>query len=714
MSESVQEPRAIDLLHLAARVAIGVVKRKGLLALGLLLSAAFALVCAPRFPRTYQSDATLQLRKSLVTATSENAGLEPAETDGKITEDYREVQTELLQSELLHSRVAERLLEAGWPTPESWRETLSRSLSELRRDVPEPSAAQRLAALTRTIGESTQVARPLKSPIVVIRFRHEDPERAQQALAVMIEEYEACLGGLYDVSAPLRAAREQVELAEVEHETALAAFEAFQRENSLFDPEQALESTSAELVELGKLLAQRRAEHEAASERLASMEGSLGQMEPFFDSEPARVENKNRATLLNLLEVARRRLIESPFAEGTPEHALLSEPVVQLEGELANEPAFVVAENPRSPNTGYLHFQTLLGDARAAVPAAQAALAAVEARAKELRGEQDRIGTLRAEFERRSDGVALSRRRLDDAREQEHRIARVQTMSAAEQLWSVRVIESPTVPTRPSSLGWKVTVLLLFAAGAVLALGAVAVLGWRDPVVSSTLDLRACLGEGPLLAMPDVRRRRELREILRRVGSSEAAVVPPVTDELLLYRSLGAAARFLESRLDELVRSLLADRAQSGRGLAFAVCGVHAGAGASTIAANLALRLARRGDGPVLLVRRSPRASGNVGATRALPGVDGLELGIGAALELESLLASHAYVVIDGEPALDSDVDLALYRNVDACLLVARCDVTHKTVLAEAARTLLGVVGGRVGVVLNGLRYHLPPGLNLA
>ena len=714
MSGAEQENQAIDLRHLAARVAIGIVKRKGLLALGLLASAALALLAAPHVPRSYQSEATLQLRKSLATATSENAGLEPAETDGKITEDYREVQTELLQSELLHARVARRLLDSGWAAPEGWRESLSRSLSELRRDVPEPSPAQRLAALTRSVTESTSVARPLKSPIVAIRFRHEDPERARQALAFLIEEYEACLSGLYDVSAPLQAARSRAGLEATEHETALASFEAFQREHSLFDPAQALESSSAELVELGKLLAQRRAEHEAASERLASMEGSLVAMEPFFDSEPARVENKNRATLLNLLEVARRRLIESPFAEGTPEHALLSEPVVQLEEELAGEPAFVVAENPRSPNSGYLHFQTLLEDARAAVPAAQAALAAVEARAVELRSEQERIGTLRAEFERQSDALALARRRLDDAREQEHRIARVQAMSAAEQLWSVRVIEAPTVPTRPSSLGWKISVLLLFAVGAVLALFGVAVLGWRDPVVSSTLDLRACLGEGPLLAMPDVRRRRELREILRRVGSSEAAVVPPVTDELLLYRSLGAAARFLESRLDELVRSLLADRARSGRGLAFAVCGVHAGAGASTIAANLALRLARRGDGSVLLVRRSSRAAGSASATRALPGVDGLEHGPGAPLELESLLSSHAYVVIDGEPALDSDFDLALYRDVDACLLVARCDVTHKAVLAEAARTLLGVVGGRVGVVLNGLRYHLPPGLNLA
>ena len=64
MSGAEQENQAIDLRHLAARVAIGIVKRKGLLALGLLASAALALLAAPHVPRSYQSEATLQLRRA--------------------------------------------------------------------------------------------------------------------------------------------------------------------------------------------------------------------------------------------------------------------------------------------------------------------------------------------------------------------------------------------------------------------------------------------------------------------------------------------------------------------------------------------------------------------------------------------------------------------------------------------------------------------------
>lgn len=699
-----------DLRALATRLGVGVAKRRRLLIVFTALAAALALLIAPRLPRSYESEAVLQLRKSLTTATSENAGLQPAETDGKITEDYREVQTELLQSELLHRAVAERLLARGEQVEPGVREQLSRWISSLRREVAAVSREQMLDNLTASIADATRVQRPLKSPIVALRHESPDPRRAQEVLEVLLEEYERCLHGLYDVAAPLAAAREQARTAQEAYELELAAFERFQVENALFDPASQLEAANAELVELGKLLAQRSSETRAAHERAQSMENSLAQMAPQFESQPTRIENKSRTTLLNLLESARRKLIESPFAEGAPEYALLLEPVAALERELAAEPALVVAPNPPAPNTGYLHFQSLLGEARAAAPAAAAALDAIEARMAEQNARMERIGALRAEFERRRDALAQLRVVLDQRREQEQRIASVQAMNEAGQLWSLRVIQAPTLPVRPKSVGWKLLFVLLSLAGALAGLAAVALLGWIDPKVSSAVEVRACVGEQPVLALPDYTGRRELREVLRRIGRSEAPPAAARDDGPRLYSSLGAAARFFESRLDQLVASLLEQAGPQRGSLMFAVCGAHAGAGASTLAANLALRLARRAEGRVLLVRVDPALSGPR-VDGALPGVDGHDLANGAADSLEQLARGYAFVVVDGAPVLESDRALEFYRNCDACLLVARCDVTDKAVLNEAAQALLAVVRGRVGVVLNGLRFHLPPTL---
>lgn len=180
----------------------------------------------------------------------------------------------------------------------------------------------------------------------------------------------------------------------------------------------------------------------------------------------------------------------------------------------------------------------------------------------------------------------------------------------------------------------------------------------------------------------------------------------------------------------------------SGHGARIGVCACHAGAGATTVALNLALMLHERTGNPVALVEadlRSPSlarmasrpsgwgvrgfATGCAGATDAMQRIVGQEgvwmmLGekvdvpapiLGAtASRLHLLTDLYPYVVVDLPPVLEYPDVVSMGRGIDGVLLVLEAERTRWQV-ARAAKDRLASVGiPLLGAVLNKRPRYIP------
>jgi uncharacterized protein involved in exopolysaccharide biosynthesis len=698
-----QEPaKTSSARALIERVLVALMKRRLGLVLAFALAGVVAFLVAPHLPLTWVSEGVLQLRKSLATATSENAGMEAAETDGKITEDYREVQTELLQSELLHRAVATRMYEEGIAAPVS----LKGKLVNLFGTEEPASREEAIDQLTQTVASLFSAKRPLKSPIVSLAAKHSDAVTARRLLQILVEEYAKALQELYDVDPILTAARAQAEAAAAAFQAALLRRDALTERAGVHDPIAQLAVERGALAEFEKQLALREASRAETAERAARLSNGGMELPPEFPSEPTRIENKQRVALLNLLEAARRRLIDSPFVEGSAEYTALLDPVRKLEAELETQPPFLVEINPPLPNTAWAHFQTEVSKFQADARAEESAARSLAARVAEQRERVALLESAAADYERLQREVEHLEEVAKDKRTTEYRVQRVRDMQSAAQLWSYRMIQEPTLPTRPQSPGRRMALLMLFVTGCFLALAITLAAGLLDPSIASAVEVERCTGSAPLACVPDLRSRRSLRSV-----ASTVSAKPPrpwtTGSGPALFGTLGVVGRLVDTRLDRMLSDAI-ETTDDGSPCVLVICAPHAGAGTSTLAANLAARLLRRGDGMVRIVHVTDSV---VPRPEPPDGVESCTIPPTSQAVRALPIAGARYVIVDAPPVLESESTLDLCTQATACLLVARGDVTRKSALREAAAQVVAVAHGKVGVVLNALDLRLPAAL---
>lgn len=694
---AVNEGSSGALQALALRLAVGLAKRRALLAVMFAVAAGVALLIAPQLPRSFESEAVLQLRKSLATAVNENAGLDPTEADGKITEDYREVQTELLASGELREAVAVRMIEEGIDPGVGVLPWLIGTLSGGDDSIEAPTARELADGLNSALG----VRRLPKAPVVSLTARAGTADDARRVLEILVEEYQLALERLYDVEPVLASATDELEGARARLEAARSALDTFRSETGLVDPGKQVEIERTHLTVLERQLAAADADYRAALRLSSVLERERVGLPQGFESEPTRIENKKRVALLDLLEAARRRIIESPFVEGSPEYEALAAPVDELLAELESEPVFHLEENPDLPNTAWATFETRVREARAEAAGAQARfeelLEAAAAARVAIANLDGGVGV----FERLSAGVEESERAFEERREQVLRLERVAAMHAADRLWSFRLIQPPSQPLRPSGLGTKVALVLIFAAGAALALAITLFASFVDGRVASAADISLVTGSKPLTSLPDWGSSAMRKRLVDRIGLRKRQRVHAV--EGSMFEDFGELGRALESRIDGLVGGLIEGDDQTA-GQLVVVCAAHRGAGVSTIAANLATRLSRRLGEDVGLVRCEDAA-----APRPLrSSVDVFEMRGDEIRARDARLVGTRFTVVDAPPLFESAGAVDLCAAADSVLLVVRGEATTRAALDEAVSALQPVVRGRIGVVLNRLVARLP------
>ncbi|MHC4377644.1 MAG: hypothetical protein ACYS26_13665 [Planctomycetota bacterium] len=217
-------------------------KRKAFLAGLWIASGILAVWVLPQLPKSYTSNATVQLRKSLETVAAEDVGLKPTEAAGQITEDYRDVQMGILTSEQLLRSVASDLV----ATEPEGSPGLRARLRSLVLDVLSSGSQEayvdeqvlqrkRIEDLARAVRGGLGVSRGYKSPRVQLSFKHADAGRAQEILEVLIAHYERQVGELYDMGPALERAEELYSEALQEWELISRELQQFRAEHEIAD-----------------------------------------------------------------------------------------------------------------------------------------------------------------------------------------------------------------------------------------------------------------------------------------------------------------------------------------------------------------------------------------------------------------------------------------------------------------------------------------------
>ncbi len=302
--------------------------------------------------------------------------------------------------------------------------------------------------------------------------------------------------------------------------------------------------------------------------------------------------------------------------------------------------------------------------------------------------------------------------------------ARIDRALEQEKFSNIAIVQSATYPVEPEPANRTLKLGLALVLGLCGGIGLAFIAEYFDTSLRRPEDVEARLEVPTLVSIPHVEE-----------GRVSLAKTESVTNE-------GGPSSFLGSHYDVLrERVLMAVNGSGQRPRLLAVTSAHAGEGVSTVAANLAITLARHGDQRVLFVDMNlgrPAANSIFGIQRG-PGVaeilvDGegntatveqnlyvlpagqAETGRGADLmsqRFDHLLdivrdKDYAYVVFDVPSVSEGTTTARLAGLMDGIILVTEAERVRWEVALRAKHLLTEAKGNLLGVVLNKRRYYVP------
>lgn len=433
-------------------------------------------------PPEYVSQMTLIVRRERVDPiVSGEQQTQTTEVDVSESELLSEV--ELLTSQELLATVA---LNTGLHKPDSFSD-------------PEAEARARARAVRRLRGQLS-VAPIRRTTMIRVRYTADDPQTAARVLDELSQRY---LDKHLAVHRPLESQEffgEQVARAHEELMEAQERLTDFARREQVVAPEQERTAVLQQLATFEAMLQQARAEAADAERRLAAVQGQLG-LTP--GRQITAVRTANGALLAQLhqrvLEMELQR--EELLRKFTPQYPA----VVQLEAQLMHtRDTLALAEMApiMDETTDQNPTHQWLRNEEARIRAERAALGArigsIQASVAEYQGRARRLNQQTVDqFEllrdlKSAEGATL----LYEQKEEE---ARISDALDRMRIANVKVVDPPTVPVSASGTTRSLVLLVGFAAGLLLSLGAAYALDWLNPVMYTAADVQSAL-DLPVLA----------------------------------------------------------------------------------------------------------------------------------------------------------------------------------------------------------------------
>jgi len=675
--------------------------------------------------------------KVFVQVGRESVTLDPTVTLGGATLDPRNTRENELNSELEVARgetlrrVVVGQLGAGpilgrgdGPTapPGLLARTQAAIVATLKRVLPSEGGPELTEAdlATLQLAEGLEVRLVLDSSVIKIGYEARSPAVARDVVAAYTEAYLARHLEVHGTPGSLEYLRAEHERLRRELAEAEAAREELRERAGVYALDEQRRSLVERLGARDNELASAAAEVAAGEAQVRAMRAGLesGAFPPMVVLEDVTRQSNALYDYLRQ-ELARLRIQERALLEThAPESRQLKsvqDQVTLAESLLANESS-ERTEVTRGASSTRAQAELAVLQAEGLMAAQRARAEVINGRRLDLQAELDRMTAAELELAQRAREIVTLERAVSEA------AARRVTAEADEELrrlniTNLRVLEPASLPLRRTGMGKKVALSIGFVLALVGALAAGFVREFLDQSLSSTGELRARVGL-PLLG------------------------AVPFSFALWRFRRVALTSR----REFASVRDHLPE-SPTKQARVLAVTSAHRREGKSTVAANLALALARSGAS-VLLVDGHVRAPsltrtfgklaepGLAGAVRTgerpqpvATGTAGLALiaaGTGRVKGLrevepiceriarqlpewiEHWRGEYAHVVLDLPPLSQNSPILRLAPTCDAVVLVVAAEKYRWQIARDAADELVRAGALVPGAVLTRWRHHVP------
>ena len=247
----------------------------------------------------------------------------------------------------------------------------------------------------------------------------------------------------------------------------------------------------------------------------------------------------------------------------------------------------------------------------------------------ELIAEEGSVSSLQARLEVQREKLAQLKEQFQDVNENNHALVKMERKRAAleesykkfsenlqqaridqslklEKISNITIAQQPTYSLQPLKTKKMVVLLLGLLVGIFAALVLAFVMESFDHSIRKPDDIQERLNMRFLVSLPEFENAQRMMPEMHELPN--LTIVPERKNEKLLDgKARSASNAAMIKYFDALMQGLIfSDREQPGLPYIIAVTSARSGEGVSTVAANLAMRLARLGHGRVLLADMNP------------------------------------------------------------------------------------------------------------
>jgi uncharacterized protein involved in exopolysaccharide biosynthesis len=316
--------------------------------------------------------------------------------------------------------------------------------------------------------------------------------------------------------------------------------------------------------------------------------------------------------------------------------------------------------------------------------------------------------------------------------------ARIDQSLKLEKISNITIAQQPTYSLQPLQTKKMVVLLAGLFGGILAAIGLAFVMESFDHSIRKPEDIQSRLNVRFLLSLPEFAHPQRMMPEMQELPN--LTVVPERKKSSFSTKTQKGANTSVVKYFDALMQNLVfSDREQPGWPYIIAVTSARSGEGVSTVAANLAMRLARLGHGRVLLADMNPMdldheetkepgrfpALGNMIALQGEKNAAGLpaalldrlflmqysnqnhtETAIG---EMQSVWGKdYEFVVMDVPPVLNNEGASMVARLAHKVILVIQAERERWQVIRRALEMLEEAHVNVIGAILNKRIMYIP------
>ena len=295
----------------------------------------------------------------------------------------------------------------------------------------------------------------------------------------------------------------------------LSPYQSVNAQGRAATPQAQLMSLELQYVDLSAKYGPKHPDVVRVEKQIAALKAQLG------TTDQPNAAQAELTQLQSQLEFALQR-----YGEQHPEVQKLRRQIADLQAEIAKAPAQTVLSTPMGPpdNPLYIQFTSQLADVNAKLRGLEADNAALQTRLEDLQKKVLLTPSIEGEYNSLIEQYNAAVKRYQSFKDKEADAQVAENMEQQNKGETFSVIEPPDLPVIPIKPNRKLLIAAGMLVSFVLAAGLMLAIEMLDPRIYSATTLEGAFGEIPLVMMPYITNRTEIRNHRLRMAGATMTV----------------------------------------------------------------------------------------------------------------------------------------------------------------------------------------------